>query len=132
MAAVTIAEPRSPGRPAGPSTRRVVPCRPAPFVTPAVRRRRQLVATGVGLVLLIAAARAAVALGGSPLAVPERPPAAASNDGVVTHVVEPGDTLWSIATELAPGDDPRPVVDALVRAHGIGPLIPGETITWHP
>jgi hypothetical protein len=146
MAAVTIAEPRSPGRPAGPSTRRVAPCRPAPC-SPAVRRRRRLVAVGLGLVLAVGAARAAVALGGSPLAVPERPPAATPSltpstagvgagetygDDVVSHVVEPGDTLWSIAVELAPGDDPRPVVDVLADARGDGPLVPGETIAWAP
>lgn len=30
-------------------------------------------------------------------------------------VVQPGDTLWSLAREVAPGRDPRPVVDALRR-----------------
>ena len=33
-------------------------------------------------------------------------------------VAEAGDTFWSLALELAPGDDPRPVVDALVAANG--------------
>lgn len=34
------------------------------------------------------------------------------------YVVQPGDTLWTIAERLAPGDDPRPVVDALRAANG--------------
>ena len=131
MAAVTISQPRSPGRTAGPTTRRA-PRRPAPPLSPAVRRRRQLVAAGMGILLVVGAARAAVALGGTPLAAPERPPAAPAGGAAVTHVVEPGDTFWSIAAELAPGEDPRPVVDDLAAAHGDEPLIPGETITWQP
>jgi LysM domain len=38
------------------------------------------------------------------------------------YVVQPGDTLWSIATEIAPDDDPRAVVDALREANG-GPQL---------
>jgi hypothetical protein len=37
----------------------------------------------------------------------------------VTYVVEPGDTLWSIAGRVAPGRDPRPVVDALIRDNDV-------------
>jgi hypothetical protein len=43
-------------------------------------------------------------------------------------VVAAGDSLWSIAEELAPGEDPRPMVDALSEARDGAPLIPGETI----
>jgi LysM domain len=35
----------------------------------------------------------------------------------VTYVVESGDTLWSIARRVAPGQDPRPVVDGLIEAN---------------
>jgi hypothetical protein len=38
----------------------------------------------------------------------------------VTYVVEPGDTLWSIARRVAPGRDPRPVVDGLIEANDVG------------
>jgi hypothetical protein len=38
----------------------------------------------------------------------------------VTYVVEPGDTLWSIARRVAPERDPRPVVDALIEANDVG------------
>jgi hypothetical protein len=44
------------------------------------------------------------------------------------HVVRPGDTLWSIATSVAPGRDPRPVVDELARRAGGGALQPGQRI----
>ena len=69
------------------------------------------------------AGKAGAALGGSPLAVPERRPAASQS------VVEPGDSLWSIAARLEPGHDPRPVVDALSADRGGAPLVPGEVVT---
>ena len=86
--------------------------------------RRRVVAVAVGLVVLVMAGKAGAALGGSPLAVPERRPAATSQS-----VVQPGDSLWSIAARLEPGHDPRPVVDALAAARGGAPLVPGEVVT---
>lgn len=46
------------------------------------------------------------------------------------YVVRSGDTLWTIATELAPGRDPRLVVDALVQANHVDPgaLVPGQAL----
>jgi hypothetical protein len=44
--------------------------------------------------------------------------------------VRPGDSLWSVANRLAPGSDPRPVVDALAQARDGAPLVPGETVEW--
>jgi hypothetical protein len=85
--------------------------------------RRRVVAAAVGAVVLVMAGKAGAALGGSPLAVPERRPA-------VSHsVVQPGDSLWSIAARLDPGGDPRPVVDELTAARGGTPLVPGEVVT---
>jgi Tfp pilus assembly protein FimV len=80
--------------------------------------------------VVLVAAQAGGALGGSPLAAPERRPAVSEATGTVRYVVEPGDSLWSIAEVLAPGEDPRPVVDALAEARRGAPLIPGETIIW--
>jgi hypothetical protein len=37
----------------------------------------------------------------------------------VTYVVQPGDSLWSIARRVAPGQDPRPVVDGLIEANDV-------------
>src|SRR5262245_44085532 len=90
----------------------------------AVYRRRRLVAAALGVGLVLVAGQAAAALGGSSLAPAERRP------HVQTVVVESGDTLWSIAREVAPHSDPRDVVDALVQARGTASLVPGETITW--
>jgi hypothetical protein len=48
----------------------------------------------------------------------------------VTYVVESGDTLWSIARRVAPGRDPRPVVDALVEANRLdGGLQAGQELS---
>ena len=45
------------------------------------------------------------------------------------YVVQPGDTLWSIAARLAPDDDPRAVVDALrVLANGTADLQVGDRL----
>ena len=48
----------------------------------------------------------------------------------LTALVRPGDTLWGIARRLAgPEADPRPVVDALVRAnHVMGSLPVGARL----
>jgi hypothetical protein len=56
--------------------------------------------------------------------------AAAPAGAAVSITVQPGDSLWSIASRLAPGSDPRPVVDALAAARHGTVLQPGETIQW--
>lgn len=48
----------------------------------------------------------------------------------VTYVVQPGDTLWRAAQHLAPGADPRAVVDALSSARGTTEVLPGEQLVW--
>lgn len=105
----------APSRPTG----RALVRRPVPAAT--YRRRRLVVALGL-VALTVVALRAGAALGGSPLAASERPPSA------TRYVVQPGDTLWSIASHLAPGEDLRPVVDRLAAQHGSSDLQPGDTI----
>ena len=97
--------------------------RPARSHQRAVYRRRRVLAALVGLGLVLTIARAGAALGGSSLATPERLP------HVQQVVVEPGDTLWSIAQRMVPGHDVRPVVDAMVHALGTSTLIAGQTIS---
>ncbi len=47
----------------------------------------------------------------------------------VSYTVKPGDTLWSIAQRIAPGRDPRPVVDQLVADNHLrGSLQVGQAI----
>jgi nucleoid-associated protein YgaU len=50
--------------------------------------------------------------------------------GSSTVVVQSGDTLWSLAQELAPEEDPRAVVDAIVELNGLQDvdLLPGAVL----
>ena len=140
MAAVVSLEPRyfEPElRPARPALRLVpgVPALPEPYRQPrpqvarshrpaaaGMYRRRRVLAALLGLGLLLAGARVGSAFGGN-LAATERLP------HVQQVVVEPGDSLWSIAQRVAPGHDPRPIVDAIADARGTAAVRAGETIT---
>ena len=114
--------------PAYPTTRRAVPraaIARARRTSPAVYWRRRLAVVGLAVGLVVVAAQAGDALGGSPLAAPERRPASST---IVEVTARPGDSLWSIVERTFPGEDPRPRVDELVEArHGV-PLVPGEVV----
>ena len=47
-----------------------------------------------------------------------------------TYVVRQGDTLWAIASRIAPAGDPRPVIQAIQDANGVdaGSLVPGAVL----
>ena len=48
----------------------------------------------------------------------------------VTYVVEPGDTLWSIARRVAPGRDPRPGVAGRCESNDVrGGLQAGQELS---
>lgn len=97
------------------------PLNPRPL-SPEVYRRRRLavVAVAIGMLLGIASfGRSADAT-----STPEADAAAA-----VLVVVQPGDTLWSIAETLAPESDPRPLVAELREIAGPGSLQPGQLLT---
>lgn len=87
-----------------------------------VLRRRRLAAAVVALVLVITVVVGATALLTRPAA------AGALPSGRVTHLVEPGDTYWSVAAGLDHDGDLRVFVDRLVDANGGRPLIAGERI----
>jgi hypothetical protein len=92
-----------------------------PSASAAVRRRIALaLVVGSLLVLLALPVRA---LGGRPLAGHAVPLRAGTQ-----YVVQPGDTLWSIATRLDPNGDPRPVVARLVAETGSEAVVAGERI----
>jgi nucleoid-associated protein YgaU len=57
---------------------------------------------------------------------PGAAPIAAAEARVV--VVEPGDSVWSIARSLQPEGDVRPLVHTIVQANGAEPLQPGQEI----
>jgi len=82
--------------------------------------RRRLMALAVGLaVLAVAAPAAARVVSGPDVEVV-----------AVTYVVEPGDTLWSIASATSPGADPRAVIDAIVQTNGLqgASIQPGQAL----
>lgn len=135
--------------PAG-ATRRVAlgpsaPVRLAPTVR-TLRRRRLMVllaALTTAVLLVLAASRAAATFRDVPASVPERRPvpalataatptagsaAAAARHAASGYVVQPGDTLWSIARRLQPEGDLRPLVDQLVDRNGGTDLTVGQRL----
>ena len=98
-----------------------------------VYRRRRIVVAALLLGALLLVGWVLGVLGGGPLAASE----AGSRSATVlpmepvasaTHVVAPGDTLWSIARRLVPEGDVRPVVDSLAAHRNGRPLQVGERI----
>jgi len=97
--------------------------------TPSVYWRRRLAVVGIALGLVVVVAQAGDALGGAPLATPERRPAASDLDRTWVDVtVRPGDSVWGIVERTFPGEDPRTRVDQVMDARHGAPLVPGETI----
>jgi len=84
-------------------------------------------AGGLSSVRRLLAAVAAVSLFGIGLALGAH---GSTSAGYATVVVEPGDTLWSIAVEHYPADDVRVRVDDIEQANGLsGPtIVVGQTL----
>jgi len=120
-------QPPGPGSPRRPALRVLEGGRaPSRLAQQAMYRRRRLVAVALLVlttlvVLLLANAVVASAGGGTPV------PAAGTPSSVV-HVVQPGDTLWSIARDLEPNADVRLTVDRLVDLNGGAPLTVGQRL----
>ncbi len=98
---------------------------PAERLPASIYRRRRAVAAGLVVALVLAVYAALGLFGGGPRPAPDRP--ADLREGT-TYIVQPGDTLWSIAERLDPDGDPRPVVDRLARARGGAVLHVGERL----
>jgi Tfp pilus assembly protein FimV len=99
------------------------PLRPAVSHHPVyVARRRRVVVLSVASVLA-GLALFAVMLGRVPASGSERHPVSP-----ITHVVQPGETLWSIAQRVHPGGDVASYVDRLVRANGGNTIQVGQQI----
>jgi hypothetical protein len=92
---------------------------------PGVYRRRRVVAS-----ILVIATLALVFAGVSWMRSGESAAAGSEVEGPATveWQVGPGDTLWSIASEVKPGEDVRPMVEALSRSHG-SDLDVGDVVT---
>lgn len=106
----------------------------------AVYRRRRLVAVAllvmVASLMYLASIGATALLRGHRLAGPARDsgasstpaPAAAAPSRPELYVVQPGDTLWSIARRLQPEGDLRPLVDRLADRNGGASLQVGQRL----
>jgi Tfp pilus assembly protein FimV len=110
-------------------TRMPLRVRPRISQAPVYRRRRALALASLAtvtvvIVLLVGAISTRLAGGGHPSTAVGAPSRIASAE----WVVQPGDTLWSIAAELAPDVDPRATVDRLVEANGNEPLQVGQRL----
>lgn len=129
MAAIAYPQPQHRDRRSSPPLRLVEPRRPLRRRRPsrAIYRRRRLVAllVIVGVVLL---ARATFAwLGGGPLTASE-PASPSPQDAGATYVVQPGDTLWTLARRVQPQGDVRGLVNQLAAERQGAPLSAGERI----
>ncbi|MEN2737859.1 LysM peptidoglycan-binding domain-containing protein [Microbacterium sp. X-17] len=106
----------------------------APTVFPRPATRLRLTARGRRVLAALVAAPLAIALGFAILAGGN---ALASRDGgapagsFATVTVGAGQSLWSIAEEVAPQADPRDVVDAIVRLNALGgtQVAPGQQLS---
>ena len=94
----------------------------------ATYRRRRLAATVLVVGLALAARVALAALGGGALTAPEPAPALPREPAPRSHLVQPGDTLWTIGRALQPDGDVRAVVDRLAERHRGAHLQPGEVV----
>lgn len=90
-------------------------------------RRRIVAALALTVLVLVAWAALRVVGAAIPLAAGE-PSTPMVSIAASTYVVQPGETLWSIARHLDPDGDPRPVVDRLAAANGGTQLRAGEVI----
>jgi len=112
---------------------------PGPAAVLAAYRRRRLVAAVVVLAVVVAltllaiTAMTRIASGTpSPVAGELVPTSAAASSaaGVAapTAVVQPGDTLWTIAAAVAPDVDVRITVDRLIALNGGAPIVVGQEL----
>jgi nucleoid-associated protein YgaU len=90
----------------------------------AVYMRRRVIAASLGLGIVLTAAHAGLALGGS-TTTPGRSP----HPQVVNVVVQRGDSLWSIARRVAPSSNTRDLVDKWASKLGTSDVQTGELIS---
>jgi hypothetical protein len=101
-----------------------------PLPAAVYRRRRLAAAVAVLLLTFVAGAVFSVVALSSPAGGTLTP--AAEDARRVEYVVQPGDTLWGVAGEVAPDEDRREVVDAIAQDRGTSTLVPGDVVVWPP
>ena len=87
---------------------------------PAPRWSARLLALAGALVVVVAALYLVQA---GPTAAPGQVPASDA-----THVVEAGDTMWSVAMEVAPAGEAATYVERLVELNGTSVVEPGDVL----
>ncbi len=114
-----------------PLPRRLPTGRPAGRSQPSAAARRLRAAVAVLAVAAVGTLLGAGALAGAEQAPDPGAPTPADQGRAVDaglHVVQPGDTLWSLARRLQPEGDVRPLVARLRAGAGGGALVPGQRI----
>lgn len=124
MVAITTSNPVRRSAPSlrshGPRALHVVPERPASTGTGRALHR-------LGLVAMVAVVVLAVGYLVSTSATP--PGAVASVPTLEAHVVADGETMWSIAQEIAPAGEAATYVERLVEANGGSAVAAGQVLT---
>ncbi|MEO7836125.1 MAG: LysM domain-containing protein [Acidimicrobiales bacterium] len=97
------------------------------------RPRRTLVGSLLSVLLVAAWLAAGGVLGGGGsepalTAWAEAPPTKVVTVAAASYVVQPGDTLWTVARRLRPDGDIRPLVDRLARQAKGRPLRAGQRL----
>jgi hypothetical protein len=100
----------------------------SPRAAPRSRGLRRLLPGAAALAVLAGAWFGVGALSNSPRPAPAVIPGAVKIPGGYRYVARPGDTLWSIATKLQPGADPRVLVASLEQQLHGGELIAGDQL----
>ncbi len=108
--------------------RRCAPVEPVVTTSSPRIRRRRLTLVAVTAALLVALALPWGGSGGHSLATPGPVLAGATVSHHALYIVQPGDTMWSIAERLDPTGDPRAVVSALEAQVGSDDLQPGQQL----
>lgn len=122
LAAVTAAPagPRSPGRPHPRAV--VVPAAEDALLTPA------MLAAAAAAVVAAILLSLGIGSGAFSALVPTPGSAPAAGSAATVVVVEPGDSIWSIARQVQPSGDVRPLVHRIIQANGSSPLHPGQEL----
>ena len=101
-----------------------------PALRPATRLRLTARGRRVIAALIALPIAAMIALAGFNAASAIASSETATSVSFETVTVLPGDSLWSIAGEIAPASDPRDVVDAIIRLNllGDGTIFAGQEL----
>ena len=91
-------------------------------------QRRRLVVAAVASFLLLGGALVTGRLVTGSSSPTSAAASGAAGVAAPTVVVQPGDTLWSIAGAIAPDGDVRITVDQLVALNGSSPIVPGQEL----